>query len=426
MPEHVKELLKKLESNDRKKWLDAINGLGSAAQKGEDISAGAGALEKALSSEDSIVRVRAGWALAMHRLQKGEMTKLAELYTEGGAEVRNGVAQALSFWVRRGADISLLVPALEKDLDNPELGSRVVSGLSDFYILKGMDKEYSELLNKDESVRFGAVAVCRSAASDGKDISKFVPALKKALGDSDASVSKAAAGALVTYYAKRRRWEEINPLLVHKKGIVRYAAVDSLYSFAGLIDIPQDLPNLLKTLQDGDLEVGKCAMGIIRSAAEKGRDISYAVPILKASSLKEEAGLALKTYELMKDAGGRCAKCLGCELGRKPGDESGSIEDLSSIVKEIPCCAGIVTHSIFRCKECGKYFSSSYYDHTGFESEQYSIQEISKEEAESATLEIKKCKNPEDKKCSCIVHKEFLKNDALPIKGVLKFSETID
>ncbi len=426
----IKGLLKKLKGKDADERREAANALGDAAQKGKDISAASGALEAALSDENRMARVRVAWALANHMLQKGRAKDLAALYDHGGSEVRNGIAQALVFWTIKDTDISPLVPLLEKDLKEPSLKHGVASALAYSYVHKGLDKGYAKLLkDNDPLVRLSAAAACRSAASESQDISPFLQALRKSLGDSDGSVARAAADALATYHGKRREWKEIDNLLTHRNENVRYSTAETLYGFAEALDIPRDVPNLLKALGDKDGMVGKGALAVIRHAAEKGKDIAFAVPMLKRLEMnprmKEAAGLALKTYELRKDAGKRCQSCLDCELGRRPGDESKSLEDLASIVKEIACCGGEVTHVIFRCRKCGKYYASSYYDHTGFEEEQFFIKEISKKDAEKAMKELKKCKNPDDEDCKCDVHKKYLKGDDLPVKGTLKYSVTI-
>ncbi len=430
----IEELIKKLKGKDADERREAANALGDAAQEGKDISAASDALNDALSDENHVVRVRAAWALAAYHLQKKDIASVGRLIAKKDEGIIFGAIQALPYAMRKGLNIGALVPVLEKLLNKAEdnmLKGSLVDTLVDHYMMVGAHDSAARLLkHRDMKVRYGAASAYRNAAMDGIDISPSIPALSETLRDRDDSVKRAAAEALGYYHAKRKGWKEIDRLLAEKDSNVRGPIVSLLYSHATEFDIRSDIPNLMRILEEDETDLKDGAISILREAAEGGVDISFAVPMLRRLEmnprLKEEAGLALKTYELRKDAGKRCQSCLDCELGRRPGDESKSLEHLASIVKEIACCGGEVTHNIFRCKKCGKHYASSYYDHTGFEEEQFFIKEISKKDAEKAVKEMKKCKDPEDEDCDCAVHKKYLKDDDLPVKGVLKFSETLD
>lgn len=430
----IKEQLEKLKSKDRNKRLDAANALGNAALNGEDINAASGALDRALSDEDDTVRVRAAYALATHYVQKENLDAVKKLIESKEQNIRYGAAQGLGS--AKGMAISSLVPALEKGLaeatDN-SLRSQLVALLASFYLRNEMvEKATGMLRHEDKNVRSRAASSYMIAAMNGTDISIMLQALKGALGDKEQEVRHYAAEALVGFHAQRKQWKEIDELLVNKDSTVRYSVVSDLQSHVGSFDIRSDIPNLLKILDDNDFDVRKGAISIFKMVAEKGLDISFAVPALKKAAIygdeevKEAVENVLKAYELRKEPGQRCKYCLNCETGLGPGNESKSFEVLGTIVKEISCCGGDVTHTIFRCTRCGKYYLSSYYDHTGFEAEQFSIVMIDKADAEQLADEIRKCKEPENPDCGCAVHTALLKYDAMPVKGVIKYKATID
>ena len=106
----IAELIAKLQSEESRVRMEAANALGDAAGEGQEIGLGAEALEQALSDEDSVVRVRAAWALVTHLLQTGGQQRLTELLSRGRPEVVQGVTQALGPALHKGADISPLVP----------------------------------------------------------------------------------------------------------------------------------------------------------------------------------------------------------------------------------------------------------------------------------------------------------------------------
>ncbi len=434
MAGEIGQALEKLKSRDRDKRLDAANALGNAARGGEDISAASGALDRALSDEDGIVRVRAAWALAIHYFQKGDLDAVNKLRGSGDRDIRHGAAQAFGFALSKGIDLAPLMPELEKDLaeaTDSSLRYELVGTLAGIYLRNGLaGKAAGMLRHEDKGIRSRAASSYMVAATDGADISSLLAPLREALSDVEQEVRHYAASALAGFHARRKQWKEIDGLLVNRDSTVRYSVITDLQPHAGRFEF-SDIPNLLKCLEDNDFDVRKGAVSILRMAAKEGQDISFAVPALKKAAIygdeevKEAVGNALREYELRKDAGQRCRHCMDCELGPEPGNESKSLEGLAVIVKEIACCGGEVTHRIFRCRQCGKHYLSSYYDHTGFEAEQFSIVVIGREDAGKLADEIKKCREPENKNCGCPVHK-LLKDDAMPVKGTIKYKATID
>lgn len=116
--------------------------------------------------------------------------------------------------------------------------------------------------------------------------------------------------------------------------------------------------------------------------------------------------------------------CKYCKYGeeRIPSETK---EILASIETLMSCgCGGTVSHSIFRCTHCDNYYLSSYYEHKTYGSDvDYSIMMIDEKDAKKMIAQIKKCKDPENARCGCGIHKksEFLEKR---IKGKTKFSES--
>ncbi len=460
MPVPVDELIEKLRRDDPDERRHAANALGEAAQEGQDISAASEALQNGLEDHNHTARVRTAWALALLFLAKKDLSGVNSLIGRKDDAVTHGAVQALQYSVRKGTDIVPLLPVLEKILNKTKEGmlkGSLVDVLATAQIRAGMQEKSSGLLkHREERVRYGAAAVYRGEAWDGRDISPSLPALREALDDSDGSTRRAAAEALVHFHAQKQEWKEIDDLLEYtrlrqaakkrrifrapeglfsgrdndRRSEVRHAVIDALYRYVTRSDFLSELPHLIQALDDKDAYVRKGVAALLRSAAEEGRDISSYVPHLKKAledvQVRESAELALKTYDLKKNHGKRCPACLDCELGVGPGQESESFESLARIVKEMYCCAGELSQTLLRCNRCKKYFLSSYYDHTGFHAEQHEIDRISRKDAAKAVKEIEKCEDPENARCNCPVHKKYMKNGELPIRGERKYSVTLD
>ena len=291
----------------------------------------------------------------------------------------------------------------------------------------GIGQSLEKLKSGEALERFSAVSRLREAAEKGEDISAAAGALASTLSDKDRDVRTSAARLLTDFYGRKKQWKEIDGLLANNNGEVRASVLSKLEGFAGSFDF-SDIPNLLKSLDDQNYGARADAAGFFEKAAEKGLDISIALPGLRRVAIygdervKEKVDNAIKAYELRKEPGQRCKYCLDCETGFGPGSESKSLEDLAVIIKAISCCGGDVTHRVFRCSRCGKHYLSTYFDHSDFDHGQFSISIIGKEDAERIAATLKKCQDPEWRLCKCEVHTGYLKDERVPIKGELKYS----
>jgi hypothetical protein len=275
--------------------------------------------------------------------------------------------------------------------------------------------------------RLLAVGALREAAEKGEDISYAKDALIGLLSDKDGDTRASAARVLTDFYGRKKQWKEIDALLAYKFGNVRGSALYVLERFAGSFGF-SDMPNLMKSIDDADYEVRESAAGFFEKAAGKGVDISSAIPGLKRMAIygdermKERVGNAIKSFELGKQPGKGCKGCFDCESGIVPGDDSKSLENMAFIIKPISCCAGDVSHRVFRCRSCGKHYLSTYFDHSDSGHGQFSILMISKEDAERIADTLKRCPDPESRLCKCEVHTGYLKDERVPVKGELKYS----
>ena len=117
-----------------------------------------------------------------------------------------------------------------------------------------------------------------------------------------------------------------------------------------------------------------------------------------------------------------CQYCKNSEEGILKID-SKSREDLVRIETMMMCgCGGYVTHNIFKCKKCNKYYLSTFEDHWPPSTADLYIYLISKKDAEKLAKEIKKCKNLNNEDCGCPVHR---KHERIQIKGEKKYFESM-
>ena len=108
-----------------------------------------------------------------------------------------------------------------------------------------------------------------------------------------------------------------------------------------------------------------------------------------------------KELKPQKKSQNRCGDCKDGE--NKESMESKSMENLMIISTRMSCgCGGEVTHGIYRCKSCDKYYLTEYQDH--WEGSDYFIDLIDKKNAEENIKELKKCKNLGDDRCNCDIH----------------------
>jgi hypothetical protein len=425
MADTVDGLLEKLNGNDTAGRIAGANGLGNLAKEGQDISPAVSALEKAMADSNVVLRIRSAYALALHKLIAGE--SVVQMYESADDDMRGGIVQSLTVAMGRGADISELVPALEKDIARGIQKNGIGSALSGHYIKKGMADEASKLiLGTDTTISFSSAASFRSAAMEGENLSAFTGLLEKALMSQDMGTANASAEALAYFYGNRKDWEKMNLLLIHKKTLVRQAAVSAAYRFALEME---PMPGICKALEEQDEGIASGAASALRRAAEGGKDISFALESLgkaaksRSQMVREEAQLAIKAH-LMNKGTGACPECKDCELGLGPGGNS--LEEMAHINKEMACCAGEATSRILRCRACGKHYLSVYLNHTGFEPEYSYVYLVAKEDAVAAAEKIRQCPNPDDKKCGCPVHRGYLVADIVPIEGKTKYSKKIE
>lgn len=100
-----------------------------------------------------------------------------------------------------------------------------------------------------------------------------------------------------------------------------------------------------------------------------------------------------------------CEACKNAEKGLLEINSKQRM-DLVRIETMMSCgCGGNVTHTIFLCKKCNKYYLIRYEAHWPPSSEDIYIYEINKSKAIKAVLELKKCKNLESDSCQCTIHK---------------------
>ena len=449
MTDSIQDMITKLKRGNSDKKREAANALGEAAQKGQNIGMALEALRSALSDNNSTVRIRAAWALAIYYFLMNDIASVEQLIQKNNEDISYGVVQAAAFSVRKGIDIGPLIEKLEgllgKTKDSMLRGS-LVDAITYYHIRTGQQHKSAKILgHRDSRVRFGAAAVYRGAAMDNVDISPSLAALRERLADSDEVVQRTTADALGYFHARKGQWQEIDRLLTNKEGNrayrrqqdtlsirTRQSLIDLLYSYVTRFNIFSDIPSLIRAMEEPNGDIKRSAFAIIRRAAEQGQDISALVPMMKKAladddaRVRELADLVLKTCELKNDSGKRCPACLDCELGLGAGRESDSLEVQASILIRMNCCAGELSLTLYRCGHCQKYYLSCYYDHTGFHPEQHIIEMISKKDAEILITEIKNCKDPENPDCSCDVHKKFMKNGGLPVKGSRQYEITID
>ncbi len=430
----ISDELEKLESGERSRMLDAINAIGNASRGGEDAGAAIKALERALGNEYAPIRVRAAWALSIHFLRKNDIDALRKLSEAEDADIRQGAMQALSLAALMKCDISALMPAIEARMEKEPGAGRNLAGVLSAGYLAGekWDKAGMLLAYEEKAVRVAAASAYMIAALEGEDIGPLLPSLRSALHDREQEVRHYCAEAITAYHGKRGEWKAIDALLSEKFSDVRFDALRGLQPYAGKFDIGSDLPGVLKSLESNDYELRKEAVTIFRMALEKGQDISFALEALKKAALygdeevRQSVANILKANELRKEPGGRCKFCLDCETGTRPGNDSGSFEDLAGIVKMMACCGGEASHRIFRCVRCGKHYISSYYDHTGFEADRIIIMAVAKEDAEAAAGQFRECPQPDKRSCTCHVHTGYMEGDVPPIRGKRVYEETLE
>jgi len=302
----------------------------------------------------------------------------------------------------------------------------------------GIEEALGKLGNADANVRYGALAAIGEAAERGEDIAPAEGAVVKALEDRDADVRQKAARLLTSIYGKAGQWDRLNALLMHPRGDVRASALGAADVFIGKFDMQKDLPALLKAADDSDFEMRSEAARFFEKASAAGQDISFAIPGLKKMAIygddrmKERAANALKNAELRKGgtggaggaggSAGLCQKCLGCSTGIGPGEAAGCFIDEALIIKSISCCAGDVTHRVFRCTACGRRYLSTYFDHSDSGHGQLSIYVISDGDAARITAEFGKCPSQQWKGCKCQAHMEYLKDERVPVQGSLAYN----
>ena len=437
MSNTVEETALRLKEGPASEKLQAANTLGDAARRGENIAAARAALEIAITDADPVLRVRAARALALHLFHEEGVDAVGRFLTGEDDDVRHGAIQAVEASARDKADIGPLAPALERLLDKrKEVAGKghMVGGLASYYLRAGLPGKASRLFRHwDERVRFGVAAVFREAAVDGIDISPCRAAILEALADKSGTVRRTAAEALGHFHASREEWREIDHLLTVKRhSTVRPTLVQLLYRYVTRFDIRCDIPWLLEAVNDQDRDIRRGVIVLLERMAEMGSDISSYVPQLQAAlrdtdpQVRETAAHTLKTHELKSEPGKRCPWCLDCELGLGPGRDSGSLEAVTGIAERMDCCCGTLTQTIYKCNQCNRHFLSSCHDHTGFHSEQHTVEQISGKDVEQVVKEIGRCPDPENPECSCDVHKKFRKQEKPLVRGTRKYSRTID
>lgn len=293
----------------------------------------------------------------------------------------------------------------------------------------GIDDALRRLGSTDALERFSALAAIMEALGRGEEMGAAEGAVEKALSDKDADVRQKAARLLASAYGNAGQWGKLDGLLRHARGDVRASALGSLAQFIGKFDMQSDLPSLAKAADDSDFEVRSSAASFFEKASAAGQDISFAAAGLRKAAIygdermKDAAENALKNMELQKGGGaGRCPKCLDCETGFAPGEAAKCFGELALIIKSISCCAGDVTHRVFKCTACGKYYLSTYFDHSDSGHGQLSICQIGGEDAARIAAELKRCPSPQWKGCKCPIHMEYLKDERVPVEGALKYS----
>ncbi|MBU0527158.1 hypothetical protein KKE92_01640 [Candidatus Micrarchaeota archaeon] len=318
-----------------------------------------------------------------------------------------------------GMDIAQALPAIKEAFGKEKdtwIKGILAGALAAHYVQKGMTDEAVKFLDdKNERVRYYTAKELRNASMAGADITAALVPLMKVLIGMDVDVRRVAGQAIVAYYAKRKQWNDINAILVAKGARGKYEIIVALQDFvSGVIE----LPSLLSMLKDGDFDSRKEAASVLRKASETGIDISFAVPALKSvlsdNSAGEEALNALKIYDLR--ASGKCSRCLE---GLFEGDV---LEKLATIIKGMSCCGGDVSHNIFRCPDCGKYYLTTFFDHSDFDHGQFYVYGISEKDAKMVVVEIGKCPANGNRHCDCQVHMVFLKDEKVPVDGKLKHS----
>jgi len=235
---------------------NAARALRDAAKNGQDITLAVPALANVLKdkNDDLDVRKYATWALWWAALQGRDITlavpALANVLKDKNDDlnVRRYAAEVLRRAALQGQDITLAVSALAEALEDEDadVKKEAAWALTSHYLNKGNFAEIEKLLgNKDANVKLGAAEALRRAAENGQDITPAVPALVNALGDKNEDVKEKAAQALTSHYLNKGNFAEIEKLLGNK---------------------------------DADVKVG--AALALRRAADKGQDITPAVPAL--------------------------------------------------------------------------------------------------------------------------------------------------
>lgn len=308
MAEDIKESLEKLKSKDKAERHHAAFALRNAALHWEDVSQAAEAMEEAISDDDPSIRMGAAFVLATHKLQKGRIDDVRELYFKDDSGMRARVAHALGNAVSNGIDISSMVPSMEGDLHDRNLMVSIAYALSKFYLWNGMQEKCLELLRSDDPVLRGAAAnECGCAASHGIEISPYLKALSERLEDADPIVALYAARSLTIYHAQRKNWKETENLLSHKSAVVRSGSLWQMSLLAKETTVSIDAGLLLKMLEDEEARVRLMVSIFLREAAGRGEDISFAVEALENAckdndaKVREAAALALEIHRKPKE-----------------------------------------------------------------------------------------------------------------------------
>jgi hypothetical protein len=235
---------------------------------------------------------------------------------------RSSAHEAIRKAGKLGVDVSPAVGMMAKNLAdyNPKVRRAALQGLIQFSsdgigIQDTVPALAAALSDEDPGVRGDAGEALVRTAEKGADVLRVMPALIAALSDSEKivkiNVIRAVGNASRKGIDTSSAASEIGRILLDENNDVRHYAVITLTAMAkARIDITSELVGLARcAVSDADERVRAGAASALREAAEKGLDISAAVPMLGAALLNPLPGTRDSAAEALGTAGER-----GCDI----------------------------------------------------------------------------------------------------------------
>ncbi len=295
-------------------WCRGVQFFLSAARAGEDITAAIASLKQffkvnVIGAEADIART-----LLLHSYNKKDVELLAELlgsdrfnkyvvdaaietldervalyiFPQLPGMLENSEQENFHLWrllkayitqkhrrVDRTTRLEVLLELFAKNQAGKKMVPRFLEYiLSDVDISAALNSMKEQLLSADKYTKYAVTNTVLFAISAGCNVSRFVPALERALGDTIAGVRLRAAQDLVSWGVLSRRlgWRKIDKLLFHKDVHIRQGAIEGLehvWLKRRKID-KAFVSRVARALADSSVEVRKLAAEVLVDAERDG------------------------------------------------------------------------------------------------------------------------------------------------------------